>query len=291
MGLTPDFPLPAPDHLHAVALDHVLRKLVHQIVPRTPRDREGGAALVLELAAGPAPADERRRHVTQLDDRVLHARAEDPVVQSVDSAPVVRDVWPLAGDGRTYVVVEAAMEANSLDAQVAVHGLQLRLPVVAQAQRGVPAADGLLPEVKQWRTRRAEVDAARAVVVLHDTCATDRWKLLLAPDELERVRRLRHDVAILRGDVRSPAGVWLTGQRANDKRSAGAVGRVLALDCEDVLDRDRRVNETVECDDGRQRGLTGGRPVVAAAVERVRPRHQVHRKRGSPVNDERAHRG
>ena len=42
----------------------------------------------------------------------------------------------------------------------------------------------------QRRPRRAEVDAARAVVVLHDTCATDRWKLLLAPDELERVGRL-----------------------------------------------------------------------------------------------------
>ena len=117
------------------------------------------------------------RHEAQLDVGA-DAIGQQAVVYLVDVAEVVAGVVDdSAGlsrrlgkvDGAAVGIVEAdliiedAVEADRLEVRRLLHGAQVIAIALTQRQDGAAGAEGLLPEVREWRSRglRIDVDVLR----------------------------------------------------------------------------------------------------------------------------------
>ena len=93
------------------------------------------------------------RHEAQFD-KGLHADRKQKIENLVGVEKRVEKRVALANQ-RTHVVAQNAVKANMLHAKLVMRLLQLRLPIGAQGERGVAAADRMFPEMWKapWRVR------------------------------------------------------------------------------------------------------------------------------------------
>ena len=96
-----------------------------------------------------APRGQVLRHEAQLDERP-HADREQKIHDPVGVEEGVQPCSTLAGK-RVHWVRQQPVEANVLQAELTVRFLQLRLPVRAERERGMPAPDRVFPGMRKRR--------------------------------------------------------------------------------------------------------------------------------------------
>lgn len=115
----------------------------HRPLREVPGRTHIGAIVKDRLVAG----RQRRRHEAQLNER-LHANGQQEIKNLVGIEKGIEQLVALV-DQRAHVIAENAVKTHVFHAEFVVRTPQLGLPIGAKRQRGVTAADGMFPEVRQ----------------------------------------------------------------------------------------------------------------------------------------------
>ena len=94
-----------------------------------------------------------------------HADREQEIHDLVGVEEGVQRLLVLAHKG-SHVVIENAVKAHVPEPEFPMRARKLRLPVRAQGERGVAAADGVFPEVRQRLRRLTQVAVENGAALL-----------------------------------------------------------------------------------------------------------------------------
>ena len=147
VGLVPDFEVPVVDFVGAVAGLEVGNEGFDEGVPLGHVFGRGDVALPPE--DGLRAAGEGGGHEGEFDEGTDVA-GEESVVEGVDVLEVVDGVAVVVFGVDAHVVVEDAVEADVVEADLALDGGELGLPVGAEAFVGAACADGVEGRLGVW---------------------------------------------------------------------------------------------------------------------------------------------
>ena len=151
--LVPDLEEPLPHLRQAVTLNPMRDELADQQRPVRIVFRRADVGAVVEHRL--VPRRQGAGHEAQFDKRP-HADRQQKIKNLIGVEERIEQRLAFGGQG-AHVIAQQAVKAHMAKAQFMVRAPHLRLPVGAQCDGRVVAADGMFPKVRQRRGRRGKV--------------------------------------------------------------------------------------------------------------------------------------